>query len=461
MTPDHDKPLHDKPLFGTDGIRGVANRHPMTPELVLQVGRAVCAVMGKGRADVKIVIGKDTRKSGDMLVSALASGICSQGGNVYMAGVIPTPGVAFLAKEISAHAGIMVSASHNPYEDNGIKVFDSRGFKLSDDTEQEIEKRIANPLFTESLPSKGEIGVISDLKDAETRYERFLTKGFAPGFLKGVRLVIDCSNGAASSIAPKFFSGLGADVTVLFNDPDGKNINNGCGSQHIETLAHMVVEKKADIGLAFDGDADRMIAVDESGRRITGDQVLFVCAGFMKDRGLLKNNLVVSTVMSNVGLGLALANKGISHLITDVGDRQVLKAMRENNALIGGEDSGHTIYLDRHTTGDGILTGLRLLQSMVETGRPVSELSRIMAVYPQVLKNIRVCEKSDFFAIPEIAETISKAEKKLSGRGRVLVRYSGTRPLCRVMVEGPDRVETEALCDEIVAVIKKHFGMEG
>lgn len=450
-------PDHDKPLFGTDGIRGVANLHPMTPEFVLQVGRAVCAVMGKGRADVKIIIGKDTRKSGDMLVSALAAGICSQGGNVYMAGVIPTPGVALLAKEMNGDAGIMVSASHNPYEDNGIKVFDGRGFKLSDSTERKIEEKIAGLLNAESRHVKAEIGVMSHLKDAEARYERFLINGFAPEFLKGIKLVIDCSNGAASSIAPKIFSDLGADITVLFNDPDGKNINNGCGSQNIETISRMVVEKKADIGLAFDGDADRMIAVDEAGNRVTGDQVLIICAKFMKDRGMLKNNLVVSTVMSNVGLGMALAGKGISHLVTDVGDRQVLKTMLENNAVIGGEDSGHTIFMDRHTTGDGILTGLSLLQAMVETGWPVSKLSRIMTVYPQVLKNIRVCEKLDFSAIPEIADIISKAEKKLSGRGRVLVRYSGTRPVCRVMVEGPDPVETETLCDEVVAVIKKNI----
>ena len=445
-------------LFGTDGIRAVANRYPMTPEFVLEAGRTICRIMGKGRADTRIVVGKDTRLSGDMLVSALAAGICSMGGDVLTAGVIPTPGVAYLTRALNADAGIMVSASHNPYEDNGIKIFDCHGFKISDEMESAIENGLAGFEKNGPYAEKDGIGTISQLTDALDRYIQFLIKDLASDFLKGVNLVIDCANGAASKIAPLLFSRLGANLTVLFDEPDGKNINDNCGSEYTETLAQKVIETKADMGLAFDGDADRIIAVDEEGRRITGDQVLAVCAKHLNDRGMLKNRLVVSTKMSNIGLKKALAREGISHLTVDVGDRRVLAAMIENNAILGGEDSGHVIFLDRHTTGDGILTGLRLLEAVIESKKPLSAIAKIMTVYPQVLKNIPVSEKKDIFSIPEIANGIAAIQDKLAERGRVLVRYSGTQPLCRVMVEGPDPAETEAFCDEIVALIQRHLG---
>lgn len=445
-------------LFGTDGIRGVANAYPITPEVAISVGRAACAVLKKNHR-IRIVIGKDPRQSGDMIAMALASGICAMGGDVYMAGIMPTPGVAYLTQATGADAGIVISASHNPFYDNGIKIFDHRGFKLTDDVESAIEEHIHESLRGLISAAREHVGVVHEMDDPEKAYVDFLEKHIPPSMsLKQMKIVLDCSNGATSRIAPKVFTDLGADVTVLFDRPDGKNINAGCGSQHLETLKKTVLVEKADIGLAFDGDGDRLIAVDENGNAATGDQILAICASYLKKQGKLSENRVVSTVMSNVGLKNALSEMGIAHIETDVGDRNVLAAMQENGAVIGGEDSGHMIFLDHHTSGDGIYTGLRLLEVIEKTQTPLSVLSKVMRIYPQVLKNVRVSQRTDLMHLPEIATAIEAVEKQLGKEGRVLVRYSGTQPLCRVMVEGPDAQLTENYCQSLVDVISRNLG---
>ncbi len=447
-------------LFGTDGIRGVANEYPITPEVAISVGRAACAVLKKNHR-IRIVIGKDSRQSGDMIAMALASGICAMGGDVYMAGVMPTPGVAFLTQATESDAGIVVSASHNPFYDNGIKIFDHRGFKLTNDAEAAIERHVHKSVDPPANTTTGHIGMVREMDDPENAYVHFLKKNIPePISLKQLKIVLDCSNGATSRIAPRVFTELGADVTVLFDRPDGKNINEGCGSQHLETLKKTVLTEKADIGLAFDGDGDRLIAVDENGNAATGDQILAICARYMKQRGWLAGNCVVSTVMSNVGLKNALSEMGITHIETDVGDRNVLAAMQENGAVVGGEDSGHMIFLDHHTSGDGIYTGLRLLEVILATQTRLSALSNIVRIYPQVLKNVTITQRTDLMHIPEIAAAIEGVEKRLGKEGRVLVRYSGTQPLCRVMVEGPDARDTEKYCQSLVDVISRHLGSD-
>ncbi|MCP4117812.1 MAG: phosphoglucosamine mutase [Desulfobacteraceae bacterium] len=452
-------------LFGTDGIRGLANRYPMTASVALKTGQAVARFVKKQGAGI-VIIGKDTRLSGDMLESALAAGITSMGIDVLLAGVIPTPGVAFLAATVKgAGAGVVLSASHNPFHDNGIKIFKSGGHKLTDGEEAEIEAYILEPGNRE--PDTGnndpviETGTIARLGDASERYAAFLRNSFekdanetAPA-PKRFSMVIDCSNGAASRVAPMLFSKLPFDVEFLFNTPDGKNINHQCGSQHTEALSQRVAAKGADLGLAFDGDADRLIAVDENGVKITGDTILAICASHAKSLGRLKNNLVVSTVMSNIGLSMALKTLGIDHLKTGVGDREVLKEMWETGAVMGGEDSGHMIFSEFHTTGDGILSALRLIRVMADTGKALSELASVMTVYPQVLMNVEVdASRPDFMKIKTIADEIESVEQALKDSGRVLVRYSGTQPLLRVMVEGPDPRITEAYCLRICDSIK-------
>lgn len=452
-------------LFGTDGIRGVANRYPMTATVALKTGQAV-ARFAKKRGATTVVIGKDTRLSGDMLEAALAAGITSMGVDVLLAGVIPTPGVAFLATTVEgAGAGVVISASHNPFHDNGIKIFKSGGLKLTDPEEEEIEGLILSANDQEYGPANKEpviqTGTIATLADASERYADFLQKSYgkdadttAPA-PKRFNMVIDCSNGASSKVAPMVFSRLPFDAEFIFNTPDGKNINHQCGSQHTNPLAERVVETGADIGLAFDGDADRIIVIDENGVKITGDKILAICANHAKNQGRLKNNLVVSTVMSNIGLSMALKTLGIDHLKTGVGDREVLKEMWETGAVMGGEDSGHMIFSDFHTTGDGILSALRLIRVMADTGKPLSDLASIMTVYPQILMNVEVdASRPDFMKIKTIADEIESVEQALKDTGRVLVRYSGTQPLLRVMVEGPDPQITEAYCHRICESIK-------
>jgi len=446
-------------LFGTDGIRGVANQYPMTPEMAVKVGRAVAASFREGENPAKIVVGKDTRISGDMLEHALVSGICSMGVDAYIAGIIPTPGVAVLTSSTGANAGIVISASHNPFVDNGIKIFNSSGYKLSDTKEAEIEQLILDEKILESAALVRETGRVFEIDDAGERYTRFLIDAMPPECsFKGLKIVMDCSNGATYSLAPSIFSKLGADVEALFVSPDGKNINEDCGSEHPEILMQKVVEKRAHIGLAFDGDGDRLIAVDENGNVISGDQIIAVCAKFMKQGGLLKNNRVVSTVMSNLGLGNSLDSLDIIHTMTKVGDRYVMQEMVASGAVLGGEDSGHMVFLDQHTTGDGIFTALRLIDAMTAESKTLSELCKIMTVFPQTLLNVEVQSKPDLETVPEINNVIKTIEKRLAGKGRVLVRYSGTQSLCRVMVEGPTKEETEQYCKQIADIIKDNIG---
>lgn len=449
-------------LFGTDGIRGTANRYPLDGETALQAGRAVAAHFsdrtgGRGR----VLIGRDTRISGDMLVNALAAGVCAMGSDVYLAGVIPTPGIAFLTTALGFDAGVVISASHNPFYDNGIKLFDSTGYKLGDRAEETIEGMIRDH---DGLRKRSEsiqrTGQVSRLGDALDRYRRFLVDCYTEdgSTLSGLKMVIDCSNGAASPMAADVFSQLGAIVTTLAGEPDGTNINDNCGSQHPQQLASAVVAQNAAIGLAFDGDADRLIAVDETGRILTGDQVMAVCARAMQAGGQLTNDVVVTTVMSNMGLGVALKSVGIRHLQAQVGDRYVMETMRANGAVLGGEDSGHMIFLNHHTTGDGLLASLKLIQAMQSADQPLSALAAVMTVFPQHLISVDVRSKPDLATIPEVVQAIADVEKELAGSGRVLVRYSGTQPQCRVMVEGPTEAETVAFSRQIAATVTNVLG---
>jgi phosphoglucosamine mutase len=447
-------------LFGTDGIRGVANEYPLTAEAVFGIGRAVASFFSGSAIPTKIIIAKDTRESGDMIEDALASGICSVGADACLAGILPTPAVAYLVSSNDAAAGIVISASHNPFGDNGIKIFDADGYKLSDAKEDEIE-RLLPAHHIDLTPGKSNlrIGNVETLKDAPERYLAFLqnTLPDAKRF-NDMKIVLDCSNGATYAVAPKLFQDLGAQVEALHIRPNGKNINANCGSEHPETLIDAVLAQKADIGLAFDGDGDRLVAVDEKGQVISGDRILVICARSLKRKGLLKNNLVVSTVMSNLGLRLALKDLGINHMMAQVGDRYVLQQMIANGAVIGGEDSGHMIFLDQHTTGDGMLTAIRLIQTMCEENEPLSQLSRVMTVFPQVLLNIEVQQKPLIEDVPQIMAAIRSVEERLGEKGRVLVRYSGTQPLCRVMVEGPERDKTQRYCQQIADVVKATLG---
>ncbi|MCJ7617924.1 MAG: phosphoglucosamine mutase [Desulfobacterales bacterium] len=445
-------------LFGTDGIRGLANEYPMTSEMAIKVGRAVAYFFGRKKGKAKIIIGKDTRISGYMLEYALVSGICSMGADAYLAGVLPTPGIAYITASTDADAGIVISASHNPFYDNGIKIFKRDGFKLSDEKEAEIESILLGAEISLISRNIRMAGGVYRINDADHNYMDFLSSKVQENFCQGIKIVIDCSNGATYKVAPELFVKLGAEVETLFNDPDGKNINKNCGSENTSELRKIVLEKRADIGLAFDGDGDRLIAIDEEGNIITGDKILAICARAMKRKGELKNNTVVSTVMSNMGLGIALEDMDIKNIKAKVGDRYVLASMIHSGAVLGGEDSGHMIFLDHQTTGDGILTALKLLEALKDESKPLSELSKIMDVFPQVLINVEVKNKPDISSIPKITETIKAAEKNLAEKGRVLVRYSGTQPLCRVMVEGPTLKLTEKYCQEIADKVKEQIG---
>ena len=447
-------------LFGTDGIRGAANQYPLTAEMASRVGRAVASIFTRANSPTKIIIGKDTRESCDMLESALASGICSAGAVACLTGILPTPAVAYLTSTINACAGIMISASHNPFYDNGIKIFDGGGFKLNDHTEEQLEHLILDKHLNDvSSRSNRNTGSVEKFKDAAERYLDFL-KNTLPEktVFNDMKIIADCSNGATYRVAPQLFHNIGAQVEAIGANPDGQNINAGCGSESPETLMDTVISKKADIGLAFDGDGDRLIAVDEKGQLVTGDRILAIFSKALKQKGLLKNNVVVSTVMSNLGLQVALKKLGIRYLTAPVGDRYVLQLMRENGAIIGGEDSGHMIFLDRHTTGDGMMAAIGLLQVMQDESKPLSELSQVMKTFPQVLLNIEVKDKLNIETIPQIKDAIRCVEDILGERGRVLVRYSGTQPLCRVMVEGPVEEETRRYCRQIADVVKDVLG---
>lgn len=421
-------------MFGTDGVRGVANRD-LSPETAFKLGRAGAHILTRLCASDRIVIGKDTRISGDMLEAAMVAGICSAGVNVLKAGIMPTPAIAYLTRELNAAAGVVISASHNPVEDNGIKFFGASGYKLSDEVEAEIEALVIDDCAGVASPVGGDVGRVFEVRDAADRYVKFACSTINTD-LKGLKIVVDCANGAAYQLAPRIYRELGAEVTPIFNNPDGININCGCGSTHPEALMKAVISSGADLGLAHDGDADRVLAVDAAGRLIDGDQIMVICAGNLKKKGCLAENTAVVTVMSNLGLHLAMRESGIRVLETKVGDRYVLEELMRTGAKFGGEQSGHILFLDHNTTGDGILTALHLLAVMKEEGQPLARLADQMERLPQLLVNVQVMDKNLVMSSIALARAIKEEEQAMDGTGRILVRQSGTEPLVRVMAEG-------------------------
>ncbi|HOD35987.1 MAG TPA: phosphoglucosamine mutase [Syntrophales bacterium] len=446
-------------LFGTDGIRGEANRHPMSAAIAFGVGQAVAHVFRKNGHRARVIIGKDTRLSGYMLESSLEAGVTSMGGYPYLVGVLPTPGIAFVTQSMRADAGIVISASHNPYQDNGLKIFGGNGFKLTDEQEDHIEDLILNNKLADLLPTATGMGRAFRIEDVHGRYIVFLKNTFPRTLsMEGMKIVLDTANGATYRVAPEAFIELGAEVEVIHNKPNGININDKCGSQHTQDLKKKVVESRAAIGLAFDGDGDRLIAVDEKGNEITGDQVLIICANMLKKDGKLKNDLLVTTVMSNLGLKVACKRYGFKHHASKVGDRYVLEDMLSMGSVIGGEEAGHMIFLDHHTTGDGIIAAMQLIAAMVREKKPLSEMAAMMDIFPQKLINVDVQRKPDITSVPKLMEVIRQVESELGEQGRVLVRYSGTQNMCRVMVEGPSDAVTEKYCRQIADVVKSELG---
>jgi len=443
-------------LFGTDGIRGVANQWPITPEVALRIGRAVARVLSaNGQKRHKVVIGKDTRLSGYMLENAITSGLVSEGSRVLLTGPAPTPAVAHLTRSMGCDAGIMLTASHNPYQDNGIKIFGPDGFKLSDELELEIEKII----LADELPQpEGDLGKATRIDDAMGRYIEFTKNAVGANSLRGLKIVVDCAHGAGYYVGPMIFEELGAEVIKLSVHPDGRNINEGCGALHPHKAAALVKEHGADVGICFDGDADRVIFCDELGEVVDGDRALCLCAKALKEQGKLKGNTLVATVMSNLGLRDALAADGIALETTGVGDRLVLERMREKGYNLGGENSGHIIYADHATTGDGIMSSLMLLSMMRKKGAPLSELANCMDIYPQVLLGIDVKEKPPIETIPEIHTAIQAAEAAFADKGRVFVRYSGTEKKIRVLTECSDAKLTQSQANLIATAIKNTIG---
>ena len=446
-------------LFGTDGVRGTANVHPMTTEMAMRIGRAAAYVFKNSGARHRIVIGKDTRVSGYMLESALTSGICSMGVDVLLVGPLPTPGIAFITRSLRADAGVVISASHNPFEDNGIKFFSRDGLKLPDEQELRMEELISSGEIDHIRPTKEEVGKAFRIDDAVGRYIEFVKSTFPKGMtLEGMKIVMDCANGAAYKVTPLVLRELGAEVFVLNDKPNGTNINAGCGSLHPEVIQQAVVEQCADIGIAHDGDADRVIFCDEKGREFDGDKVLALCAIDMKKRKALARNTVVATVMSNLGLELALKKAGISLVRTAVGDRYVVEEMLKEGYNLGGEQSGHIVFMDYNTTGDGVITALQALSIMKRSRKKLSELAKVMTTYPQVLVNVKVREKRDIMEVPVLAKKIMEAQTSLDGTGRLLIRYSGTEPKLRIMAEGKDRVLIEAMVNNIAEAVRAEIG---
>ncbi|MFV9511788.1 phosphoglucosamine mutase [Tepidibacillus sp. LV47] len=441
--------------FGTDGVRGIANQE-LTPELAYRLGRVGAYILTKETKKPTIVIGRDTRISGEMLESAMIAGMLSIGANVIRLGIITTPGVAYLTRILKANAGVMISASHNPVEDNGIKFFGADGYKLSDETELEIESYLDQEEDNLPRPIGGEIGRVEERYDAKDIYLEYLKTTISHRF-DGLKIVLDTANGAAYELAPRLFQELGAKVIPLYHQPDGTNINENCGSTHPESLRQKVIEHQADLGLAFDGDADRLIAVDETGRIIDGDFVMFICGQAMSEKGQLKKNTIVSTVMSNLGFYKAIENLGLKSVQTKVGDRYVMEEMRKEGYNLGGEQSGHIIFLDYNTTGDGILTAIQLVNVLKEKKSSLSHLANQMKKYPQVLENVRVADKSKYANNPVIEKAIREVEQKLGDEGRVLVRPSGTEPLIRVMAEGPDEDQLRDYVSQIIQVVKNEL----
>ncbi|MHB1128260.1 MAG: phosphoglucosamine mutase [Bacillota bacterium] len=439
-------------LFGTDGVRGLANAE-LTPELAYQLGRAGAFLLSREHTHPSIVIGKDTRASGEMLEAALAAGICSVGADVWRLGVLPTPAVAFLTRTLGATAGVVISASHNPFADNGIKFFAGSGYKLPDAMEDEIEALITGGMLDIPHPTGEKVGRIHDRAGEAARYMEH-ARGTFRGSLQGLKLVVDCAYGSAHHIAPRVLRDLGADVVAINDNPDGLNINLHCGSTHPDNLQGAVVRHRAQLGLAFDGDADRVLAVDELGNLVDGDQIMVACGMYLHQQGRLARDKVIVTVMSNLGLVKAFEERGIGMVTTKVGDRYVMEEMLRTGAILGGEQSGHIIFLEHNTTGDGLITSLQLLQAMVDQGKSISELASLMQRYPQLMVNVPIQDKDRIMEHPRLLEALAKAEVQLQGRGRLLVRPSGTEPLIRIMAEGPDADEL----DEVVGSLARIAG---
>ncbi len=451
----------EKKLFGTDGVRGIANIEPMTTEMAMQLGRAAAYVFKNGgERRHRLVIGKDTRLSGYMIENALVAGICSMGVDVLLVGPLPTPGIAFITASMRADAGVVISASHNPYQDNGIKFFSNDGFKLPDELELRIEDLILNNRLDELRPIADEVGKAYRVDDAVGRYVVYL-KGTYPRDLDllGLRIVLDCAHGAGYKVAPAVLEELGAEVITIGASPDGTNINDGCGSLHPEVMAEKVREYRADLGIALDGDADRVIFVDEKGNKVDGDHVMAICGTEMLKAGKLNKDTLVATVMSNMGLEVAMKKAGGKVVRTAVGDRYVVEEMRRGGYNLGGEQSGHMIFLDHITTGDGILSALQVLAIIKRSGKRLSELAQVMTSLPQVLVNVRVRKRADLADIAPIKQAIDEVEAELGDQGRVLVRYSGTEPLLRVMLEGEDQDRIVALADKVAEAVREHLGV--
>ncbi|MEE8573872.1 MAG: phosphoglucosamine mutase [Thermodesulfobacteriota bacterium] len=454
--------MTEKKLFGTDGVRGVANTPPMTAETALKLGRAIAYVFKREPRRHRIVIGKDTRLSGYMLESAMMAGICSMGVDVLLVGPLPTPGIAFITSSMRADAGVVISASHNPYQDNGIKFFSSDGYKLPDALEREIEEFVLGEESCEDpshRPTASEVGKAYRLDDAIGRYVVFAKNTFPKEHtLEGLKIVVDCANGAAYKVTPEVLYELGAEIIPLGVEPDGENINKNSGALHPEIISEEVKKNKADIGIAIDGDGDRCILIDENGQVVDGDFIMAITAEGMIKNGTLKNNTIVSTIMSNAGLDEAILKIGAKMVRTQVGDRYVTEEMVRLGCNLGGEQSGHIIFGDHTTTGDGTITALQVLSRMVTEGKKLSELARVMTRYPQVLLNIRVKEKKELTGIPALASALTAIEGKLGKRGRAFIRYSGTEPLARVTVEGPDEQEITGYANELADIIQKELG---
>ncbi len=448
--------MADKKLFGTDGIRGRANVEPLTPETIVLIGKAIASYFRKKNHGLKkIVIGKDTRLSGYMLETALTSGIVSMGVDVLLVGPMPTPAIAHLTRSLNADAGIVLSASHNHWEDNGIKIFDSSGIKLGETAEKEIEQII----FSGDYDSKnGRIGKAYRIDDARGRYIEFVKASISNESLKGLSVVIDCANGAAYSLAERVFSELGATVQCFHDTPNGENINLDCGAMHPEVLSHLVKEHLPDLGIAFDGDADRAVFCDEQGEIMHGDQVIGAFALELKRKGLLKNDKIVVTKMSNAGLLESLREHGIETFFCEVGDKNVIEAMQNQGIVFGGEQSGHIIFADRSTTGDALIAALNMARLILSSGKKASHIKNTIKVLPQLMANIKVREKIPFEEMPFVWREITDAQKKLAGFGRVLVRYSGTENVARVMVEASSKDFAKQICDSVAGAIRKEIG---
>ncbi|MCX6116781.1 MAG: phosphoglucosamine mutase [Proteobacteria bacterium] len=448
-------------LFGTDGVRGLANVYPMSPDMILRLGQAIGIYFSRKQHHPKILIGKDTRRSGYMLEQALCSGICSVGVDAFFLGPLPTPGIAYLTRGLRASAGIVISASHNPYHDNGIKIFSSDGYKLPDEVEDELESLVQDPNLADQSPTGADIGTAKRIDDAVGQYAVFLKEQF-PKHLKldGLRIVLDCAHGAGYKVGPKVFQELGAEVFVIGNEPNGTNINERCGALYPHDLREKVLLYKADLGIGLDGDADRIVLIDEKGEIIDGDEILAVCGISMLKKGNLHGNTLVATVMSNMGLEAALAKHGGKLIRAKVGDRYVMDSMRQGDFTLGGEQSGHLIFRDSSTTGDGILAGLKFLEIMIEENKTASELRHVMERFPQLIRNIKVKEKIPLEQLTTFNQALMNVEKTLNGRGRVVFRYSGTESLARIMIEGNQLEEIEkfanSLSQELVLAIENN-----